>query len=75
VHGQWLVSDEADGRTVAVVYDGERDARRIEAAPRLVVALRTLVEASTTAYKDGRIPAEPYVAARNLLADLDRETR
>ena len=34
--GQGLIIDEADGRTVAVAYDGPRDAETLAAAPALL---------------------------------------
>lgn len=36
-HGQWAVSDET-GRTIALVYDGERYGNLIAAAPELLAA-------------------------------------
>jgi hypothetical protein len=39
---------------------------------QLLEALKQLVYASTPAYKQGRIPAEPFVAARNLIDTLER---
>lgn len=40
----------------------------IAAAPDLLAALRDLVDATTDAYKAGRIAAEPFVRARNVIA-------
>ena len=34
--GQGLIIDEADGRTVAVAYDGPRDAETLASAPALL---------------------------------------
>ena len=45
------------------------DARLIAAAPALLAALADLREAATDAYKAGRIAAEPFVRAGNVIAD------
>ena len=47
------------------------DARLIAAAPELAEALRDLREAATEAYKAGRIQAEPFVRAGNVLAKAE----
>lgn len=39
-HGQMLINPEADGRTIAVVYNGAANARLIAAAPELLEALQ-----------------------------------
>lgn len=39
-HGQTAVYSERDGRTVALVYDGKKDAALIEAAPEMLEALK-----------------------------------
>ena len=41
--GQALVVDEADGRSVAVAYDG-KDAPLLAAAPELLAALRGMLD-------------------------------
>ena len=54
-------------------YDGERDAanlRLIQKAPELLTILRDLHDACIEAYKAGRIPAEPFVRAGNILKGL-----
>ena len=47
------------------------NARLMSAAPALLEALRDLREATTDAYKAGRIPAEPFVRAGNVLAKAE----
>ena len=42
-HGQRVVYDETSGKDVAIVYDGEADAKLIAAAPELLAALAGLV--------------------------------
>lgn len=41
-HGQSVVYDESTGESVAIVYNGERDAKLIAAAPDMLDALRTV---------------------------------
>lgn len=50
------------------------DAHLIAAAPALLEALRNLRESVTDAYKAGRIPAEPFVAAGNIIAKATETT-
>lgn len=42
-HGQSAVSDDADGKTIAIVYDGKAHANLIAAAPALRRELQKLV--------------------------------
>src|SRR5688572_16168182 len=49
----------------------EADARLIAAAPDLLAALSDLRESTTEAYKSGRIPAEPFVRAGNVIAKAE----
>lgn len=42
-------------------------------APDLLAALRDLREACVDAYKAGRIPAEPFVRAGNVIAKAEGE--
>jgi len=44
-HGQTAIYDEANGKDVAIVYDGDANARLIAAAPELLEALREYDEA------------------------------
>lgn len=48
-HGQWSVYAES-GKTIAIVYDGERDANLIAAAPQLLEACQRLVS-----FADGKV--------------------
>jgi hypothetical protein len=41
-HGQSAIASEATGKTVALAYDGEADARLLAAAPELLEALNNL---------------------------------
>jgi hypothetical protein len=41
-HGQTAVYDESDGKTVAIVYDGDAHASLISAAPTMYEALKAL---------------------------------
>ncbi|MCP4541718.1 MAG: hypothetical protein GY832_31690 [Chloroflexi bacterium] len=43
IHSQSAVYDEVTGESIAIVYDGEANARLIAAAPDLLAALTTLV--------------------------------
>lgn len=68
-HGRW--------HTVARVYNpnftakaNECHAKLVALSPEIMDALRDLREASTEAYKQGRVTAEPFVRAGNLLASL-----
>lgn len=45
--------------------------RPIVSHPALLDALRDLRDASEAAYKSGRIAAEPFVRAGNLIADAE----
>ncbi len=42
IHGQSSVYSECDGKDIAIVYDGEANARLIAAAPELLEALREI---------------------------------
>lgn len=42
-HGQWSVYAD-NGKTVAIVYDGPRDARLIAAAPVMYEVLQSILE-------------------------------
>ena len=41
-HGQSVVYAEADGKDVAVIYDGKANARLIAAAPELLAACKAI---------------------------------
>jgi hypothetical protein len=45
VHGQTAIYSEADGKDIALVYDGDAHAARIASTPDLLEALSTLQEA------------------------------
>jgi len=51
-HGQAVIIDEVDGRSVALVYDDARDGALIEAAPDLLAALRE-VQSLIASWRDG----------------------
>lgn len=62
-----------DGRPVKVL--GESDVadklRLMNAAPALLAALKDLREAASDAYKSGRISAEPFVRAGNVISEAE----
>ena len=44
MHGQSAIASEANGKTVAIAYDGKADAHLIAAAPDLLEALQNAAE-------------------------------
>ena len=42
-HGQGVVVDEATGRDVAVIYDGDADGAMLAAAPEMLAALELVL--------------------------------
>lgn len=77
--GQGLEIVDAEGQTVCdnqTYYPHALDACNaplIESAPELLRALKALREATTEAYKVGRIDALVFVEAGNIIAQAERE--
>lgn len=67
--GSWCVC--TDSGAIADVWTTAQDARLIAAAPELLQALAVLRGACTQAYKAGRIAAEPFVRAGNVIAKAE----
>ena len=51
-HGQTAIYDEANGKDVAIVYDGDANARLIAAAPELLQALEDIITAIGPYHQD-----------------------
>jgi hypothetical protein len=58
MHGQSAIASEANGKTVAIAYDGKADAHLIAAAPDLLAALETIAAGNTDPDGMVRIAAE-----------------
>jgi hypothetical protein len=61
-HGQSVICD-GDGRSIAIVYDGDRDGRLIAAAPDLLEACKSALNGFRTMYEameEGRDASEIY---------------
>ena len=56
MHGQSAIASEANGKTVAIAYDGKADAHLIAAAPEMLEALRAMV--SRAPFMDQSVTAE-----------------
>lgn len=74
-----LTATQPDGRAIPVLTartahagkvcpPSRANERLIESAPELLRALKDLRDACTDAYKAGRISAEPFVRAGNVIA-------
>jgi len=50
-HGQTAIANEITGKTIAIVYDGKKHARLIAAAPQMLDALFTALDAIGDTYE------------------------
>ena len=64
-HGQTAVYDGATGKDVAVVYDGEANARLIAASPDLLDALREIIK--NAGYESGEAVVSEFLIQRRYL--------
>ena len=73
MHGQSAIASEATGKTVAIAYDGEADARLIAAAPELLDTLqesRLWLDELCGLIQSGMFDAaEDWVGANAVLTD------
>lgn len=72
-HGQMLVSSDLTGKTVAVVYEGDKDAALIAAAPKMLAFIKSMNYAF---YAEGTPKAMKLVMAESkaLIADAEART-
>lgn len=72
-HGQMLVSSDLTGKTIAVVYEGDKDAALIAAAPKMLEFIKRMNHAF---YVEGTPKAmKPIMAeSKALIADAEGRT-
>ena len=70
MHGQSAIASEANGKTVAIAYDGKADAHLLAAAPDLLAALRVIAEDGK---RNGWIPSFHWGEARAAIAKAEGE--
>ena len=77
MHGQSAIASEANGKTVAIAYDGKADARLIAAAPEMLEALRAMVARAPfidqTATAEGLANCEALAKARHAIRHAEGE--
>jgi|688.fasta_scaffold02276_47 hypothetical protein len=72
-HGQSAIASEATGKTVALAYDGEADARLLAAAPELLEALNNLAGGLVDYMNDDEAELPDVTEAIELIAKITNE--
>jgi hypothetical protein len=72
-HGQSAIASEATGKTVAIAYDGEADARLLAAAPELLEALNNLAGGLVDYMNDDEAELPDVTEAIELIAKITNE--
>ncbi len=77
MHGQSAIASEANGKTVAIAYDGRADARLLAAAPEMLEALRAMVARAPfidqSVTEDGLANCDALVKARRAISHAEGE--
>ena len=77
MHGQSAIASEANGKTVAIAYDGRADARLLAAAPEMLEALRAMVARAPfidqSVTEDGLANCEALARARRAIRHAEGE--